>query len=553
MAGGKETPRQKMIGMMYLVLLALLAMNVTKSVLNSFVIINGAMTETNEAFAQKNEATMAEFASQNSQNEAKVLPFYNKAKAVHKASQELDKYFEDLKKHIISKVEGYDPALLEGNTDWITLDTVQALGDIDMAQTIMIGPDLGTPKSGEWTMLEMKDKIKEWEDIVISQFPKSQQASLEDIRFEYKDGVDKDGNPEPWHQAHFYHAPIAAVITDITMFQNQVKNSESRALGLLMDNIDAGDFKFSNIEVKVIPKSNYVVLGDSFKAQLIVAAYDTTQPPVVITGSELDTAGKAMADWGVKNAFDSNRVSIVDGVAQYGFKPTSEGEQKWGGIVKLKKPGTNEYNFYPFESTFIAAKASAVVSPVKMNVFYRGAKNDVEVSVAGFSASKVDIQVTNATKTGSNGKYIVKPGQGRECSVTVYVTKDDGSKIKVGEARKFRVEPIPPATPKFATVAGSGKVTKAQVLASGKVTAKLENFLLNDESLKVKVTAFTMKVPVKGKYIPYRSKNDKVTPQMKTALKNLRKGSVIIIDGIKTSTGGQPEKGIKGNIIVEIK
>lgn len=553
MAGGKETPRQKMIGMMYLVLLALLAMNVTKSVLNSFVIINGAMTETNEAFAQKNEATMAEFASQNSQNEAKVLPFYNKAKAVHEASKSLDKYFEDLKKHIISKVEGYEPASLEGNTDWITLDTVQALGNIDMAQTIMIGPDLGTPISGPWTMLEMKDKIKEWEDIVIGQFPAKQRPSLESIRFEYKDGVDHDGNPEPWHQAHFYHAPIAAVITDITMFQNQVKNSESAALGLLMDNIDAGDFKFSNIEVKVIPKSNYVVLGDSFQAQLIVAAYDTTQPPIVVTGAALDTAGKAMQDWGVKNAFDSNRVSIKNGVAQYGFKPTSEGEQTWGGIVKLKEPGTNNYKFYPFESTFIAAKASAVVSPVKMNVFYRGAKNDVEVSVAGFSSNKVDIQVSNATKSGSNGKYIVKPGQGRECSVTVFVTKDDGTKMRVGEARKFRVEPIPPATPKFATVSGSGKVTKAQVLASGRVTAKLENFLLNDESLKVKVTAFTMKIPVKGKYIPYRSKSSSVTPQMKTALKSLRKGAVVIIDGIKTSTGGQPAKNIKGNIIVEIK
>lgn len=553
MAGGKQSPRDKMIGMMYLVLLALLAMNVTKSVLNSFVIINGAMTETNIAFDEKNESTMSEFAAQNSQNEAKVLPFYNKAKAVHEATKELNEYFEDLKKHIIIQVEGYAPETYESDDSWITLDTVQALGDIDRAQTIMIGPDLATPKSGEWTMLEMKDKIKVWEDKVLAQFPASQQESLSSIRFEYKDGVDHDGNPEPWHQAHFYHAPIAAVITDITMFQNQIKNSESAALGLLMDNIDAGDFKFTNVEVKVIPKTNYVVLGDSFKAQLIVAAYDTTKPPEVVTGLSLDTAGKAMADWAVNSPFGEERISIKDGVAQYGFKPTSEGEQKWGGIVKMKKPNSNEYVMYPFESTFIAAKASAVVSPVKMNVFYRGANNDVEVSAAGFSASKIDVQVTNATKTGSNGKYIIKPGQGRECSVTVYVTREDGSKMKVGEPRKFRVEPIPPATPKFATIAGSGATTKAQVLASGRVTAKLENFLLNDESLKVKVTAFTMKVPVKGKYISFPAKSSKVTTQMKTALKNLRKGDVVIVDGIKTSTGGQPARGIKGNIIVTIK
>jgi hypothetical protein len=270
-------------------------------------------------------------------------------------------------------------------------------------------------------------------------------------------------------------------------------------------------------------------------------------------GTALDTAGKKMNEWSVANAVDTSRISVNEGVANYGYKPTSEGEVTWGGIIKLKKPGTNEFVMYPFEHTFIAAKASAVVSPVKMNVFYRGAKNDVEVSAAGFSASKIDIQVTNASKSGSNGQYIIKPGQGRECTVTVFVTKDDGTKMRVGEPRKFRVEPIPPATPKFATVAGSGKVTKAQVLASGRVTAKLENFLLNDESLKVKVTAFTMKIPVKGKYIPYKGKSSSITPQMKTALKNLRKGAVIIIDGIKTSTGGQPSRNIKGIISIEIK
>ncbi len=553
MAGGKQSPRDKMIGMMYLVLLALLAMNVTKSVLNSFVVINGAMKKTNIAFSQKNDATMAEFSVQNGLNETKVLPFFNKAKNVHQASKELDSYLENLKKHIMAKVEGYDPATLEGNTDWMTLDTVQALGDIDAGQAILLGPDEVNPKDGEWTMIEMKRKISEWEDILLNQFPANERASLDGIHFVYEDGVNHDGDSEPWHIAHFYHAPIAAVITDITMFQNQVKNSESMALGLLMDNITTATYDFDKVEVKVIPKSSYIVLGDSFKAELIVAAYSTTQNPQVVVGAGLDTAGKASKDWTVSNPFDTARVKIKDGIATYGFKPTSEGEQKWGGIIRVPKAGTDEFDLYPFESTFIAAKASAVVSPVKMNVFYRGAKNDVEVSAAGFSASKIDIQVTNATKTGSNGKYIVKPGQGRECMISVYVTREDGSKMKIGEPRKFRVEPIPPATPKFATIAGSGSTTKAQVLASGRVTAKLENFLLNDESLKVKVTAFTMKVPVKGKYISFPAKSSKVTKQMKVALKNLRKGDVVILDGIKTSTGGQPAKGIKGNIIVTIR
>ncbi|MFT6323263.1 MAG: gliding motility-associated protein GldM [Halieaceae bacterium] len=365
--------------------------------------------------------------------------------------------------------------------------------------------------------------------------------------------MNNDGDIEEWHIAHFYHAPLAAVVTDITMFQNMIKNRESEVLAVLMKHITAAEFDFDEVAVKVIPKSNYVILGDSFKADVIVAAYSTTQNPKMDVGSALDTAGKSRDQWAVTNPVGEDRITIKDGVATYGYKPTSEGEITWGGIMKIRKAGTDEWEFHPFEHTFIAAKASAVVSPTKMNVFYRGAKNDVEVSAAGFANNNVDIQISNATKTGSGGAYIVKPGQGRECVVTVFGTKPDGSKVKIGEPRKFRVEPIPPATPKFATIAGSGATTKAQILASPKVTAKLENFLLNDESLKVNVTAFTMKVPVKGKYISFRGKSSKVTPQMKTALKNLRKGDVIIVDGIKTSTGGQPARGIKGNIIVTIK
>ena len=224
MAGGKQSPRDKMIGMMYLVLLALLAMNVTKSVLNSFVVINGAMTETNEAFAAKNNATMAEFSVQNGLNEAKVLPFYNKAKAVHKASQDLDEYFENLKRHIIAETEGYSPEVLANGNEWITLDTAEALGDIDRPQTILLGSDEVNPKDGDWTMKEMKEKISEWEAKVLAQFPANQQKDLESIHFVYEDGVNHDGEIEPWHMSHFYHAPLAAVITDISMFQNQVKN-----------------------------------------------------------------------------------------------------------------------------------------------------------------------------------------------------------------------------------------------------------------------------------------------------------------------------------------
>ncbi|MGB0805773.1 MAG: hypothetical protein ACPGRC_03725, partial [Salibacteraceae bacterium] len=408
MAGGKQSPRDKMIGMMYLVLLALLAMNVTKSVLNSFVVINGAMTETNQAFDSKNAATMAEFNKQNTLNEAKVGPWLKRAKAIEAASKELDTYFEDLKKHIIISTEGYGEDVLANGDDWVTLDTAQALGDIDKPQTILLGPDPSLPIDGEWTMLEMKSKISEWEEKVLAQIPGEERGNI-DIHFKYEDGVNADGELEEWHISHFYHAPLAAVITDISMFQNQVKNKESEALAVLMKNITAAEFDFDEVAVKVIPNSSYVTLGDSFKADVIVAAYSTTQNPRMEVGTALDTAGKSSNEWAVSNPVDTSRISIKDGVATYGYKPTTEGEVTWGGIMKIRKAGTDQWELHPFEHTFIAAKPSTVVSPTAMNILYKAVKNPVSVSVGGYAAKDISISVTGGASTGSKGEYMITP------------------------------------------------------------------------------------------------------------------------------------------------
>jgi gliding motility-associated protein GldM len=550
MAGGKQSPRDKMIGMMYLVLLALLAMNVTKSVLNSFVVINGAMTETNDAFAQKNDATMAEFSVQNGLNEAKVLPFFNKAKAVHKASKELDEYFENLKKHIISETEGYSPEVLANGTDWITLDTAQALGDIDRPQTILLGSEPMSPKEGDWTMLEMKEKISEWEEKVLAQFPANERASLESIHFVYEDGVNHDGEIEPWHISHFYHAPLAAVITDISMFQNQVKNSESQALGLLMDNITTATYDFDKVEVKVIPKSNYVVLGDSFKAELIVAAYSTTQNPQVVVGAALDTAGKSSKEWAVTNPFDTARVQIKEGIATYGFKPTSEGEKTWGGIVKVPRAGTDDFDFYPFEHTFIAAKPSYVVSPTKMNVMYKSLKNPIDVSVSGFSASDLVISASGGSLSGSNGSYFVTPSNSaRKVVVNVSVKTKTGNKV-MGTS-EFRVKSIPKPTPKFATVVGSGKVSLPQLKAASKVTVELKDFMF--DGIKYTVKSFSMVGYVKGKKNTITSKSERISAKQKVLISNQKSKSQIVIKNIwVVGPSGQKEL-IPGNVIIDVK
>ena len=97
MSGGKETPRQKMIGMMYLVLTALLALNVSKEILNAFVIIEDGLNVTNKNFDSKNELLYSKFDKAMADNKTKTEPWYKKAKEAKKKSAELCAFVDEIK------------------------------------------------------------------------------------------------------------------------------------------------------------------------------------------------------------------------------------------------------------------------------------------------------------------------------------------------------------------------------------------------------------------------------------------------------------------------
>lgn len=550
MAGGKQSPRDKMIGMMYLVLLALLAMNVSKSVLNSFVVINGAMVKTNKVFSEKNAAVMSEFNKQNTLNEVKVGPWLSRAKAVSDATKVLDDYFVALKRHIMIVVDRYSEEQLAQGDDWVTLDTLKALDDIDTPHHILLGSDETNPIDGPWTMLEMRAKIKVWENIVMNQIPEEDKGGL-DIEFTYEDGMNANGDIEPWHISHFYHAPVAAVITDITMFQNQIRNSESEALVVLMRHITAAEFDFDKVAVKVIPKSNYVILGDSFKADVIVAAYSTTQNPVLEVGTALDTSGVDRSKWNVVNPVSPDKIHIKDGVATYSYVPTSEGEITWGGIMKIRKSGTDQWDLHPFTHTFVAAKSSYVVSPTAMNIVYKAVKNPVNVSVAGYASKDIIIRVNGGKTTGSGGKYMLTPSSSaKQCIVNVSVRTNSG-KVKFVGKQVFRIKRLPDPNVKFAAVIGSGKASKGQISNSSSVKVDDKDMLF--DGIKYKVTSFDIVFPSSKGSIVYTSRSDRITSQMKTKFKGLRKGQTVIIKNVKMRLNSEKPRPVLSNIIIEVK
>jgi len=555
MSLGDLPPRQKMINIMYLVLLALLAMNVSKEILHSFVIINEGLEETTEHFEAKIAATYSRFEKLELDDPKKVTPFYNRAKQVRDDADAIAELLEEIK----TKVKADADKITEEQAKETTLEHVENKDNQEVGTFVLVGSDKGvmwkegTPQY-EYSAPRLRKMITAFNSEVAEVLPELTEDELSAVQIPLHDVLMHE-ETESWEIANFYHLPLAAVVTNLSRFQADVRNIEAEVLRRLMGQITADDFKFDKLEPKVIPlNGTYITVGDSFKAQVIVAAYSTTTDPKleiapvkdgVIAG--LDTIKNVL------ESFDTSNVSIQGGLATYSFVPKTPGDYEWGGLVKIKGP-RGDYKPYRFTSSFKAAKPSLVVSPTKMNVFYKGLSNPVEISAAGMSPDDLSLTVSGCSVKAvskAEGKYEVKPSdnlKAKEVSVTVSAKGPNAPKFK---PIKYRIKPVPPPTPTFMGKRGSFKMSKAQVGSGDFITASLDDFLFE---LKFRVTSFKMSVSAGGKTATYVSNNNRVTPAMKGVIKKMSKGQTIIFKEIvaQRSDGGN-KKALDGNLIIEIK
>src|SRR6056297_2324305 len=275
MGHGKETPRQKMIGMMYLVLTAMLALNVSKEVLDAFVNVDEGLVQTTESFAAKNEGLYSRFQIAYQQNPEKVGDWKNKAEEVKKRSDELFDFMNECKVEIVSVKE--PEAVVDGKVD---LKLVEIKDNTDTPAEIMIVNKKGT---------ELKERIIAYREYVIDMIDNSNGqydlliSAIEGNLDTHDHPAEKAGEPpEPWESHNFEHLPLASVITILSGMQADLRNVESEMINYLLNQVDAKDFKVNVLEPVVMPNSNYVFKGQEYRAEVFLAAYDSTNTPDVI-------------------------------------------------------------------------------------------------------------------------------------------------------------------------------------------------------------------------------------------------------------------------------
>lgn len=514
MAGGKESPRQKMIGMMYLVLTALLALNVSKEILNSFIVVNQGLENTNTTFAKKTETLYGEFDFQKSLDPARVAPLWEKAQQAKKYSSELYAYIEGLKKRLLMETEDID----KGVADTLQLASVSAKDNYDVPTYIMIGESEDGSKG---VARELKQKLDEYKSKLMGLVDKDAQSSLQIPINTSNLGT---GGNETWEMHNFFHTPLAASITILSKLQNDVKNSETEVVSYLLSNVDSDALKFDTVTAKVIPQSNYVLLGEDYKADVFIAAYSKTQKPQILAG-DYDMQKKAFNG-------KADSLPVEAGQGKYTMRASREGFVKWGGTISIKSPKGKTLT-YPFESEFIVARPALTVSADKMNVLYAGVANPISISVPGIPTERLTPTISSGSlRPLGNGKYEVTGVSGTAASVSVVATMENGEKRSMGKI-DFRVKPLPQPNATFAGVAG-GKLKEGIVKSAQGIAVKGDPGFVFD--VQYRIVSFNMEVKSKNQIAPGgRSNSGYLTDAQKNLIQTLKKYDVIYFTDIKAA------------------
>ncbi len=327
-------------------------------------------------------------------------------------------------------------------------------------------------------------------------------------------GKKQEAGMIPWESANFEYLPLMAVITILTQMQAAVRNVEGDVLNLMYGQLDATSFKFNKLVPIVVPSTTYIMQGNEYTAQIFLAAFDTTAPPtVLVNGREI----------GLDSKTNLPTFKAVGG---------GVGPQKYKAEIKVKRPNSDQYISYFTESEYQVAKPSLVVSPTKMNVFYIGPDNPVEISVPGVPADKITASLTpsgfGTISKSSSGGYIVRVTRAGKCQVAV--TADfNGKKQNMGSV-EFRIKTVPDPIAEVLGMSG-GDVGKERLAAAATVDAKMKDF---DFDLKFNVESFRVSAKIGAYFVEEVSQNNRITQNMKQSVfAKVTKGNKVYVEDIK--------------------
>ncbi len=503
MAGGKLTPRQKMINLMYLVFIAMLALNMSKEVLSAFGLMTEKFENANKASIESNKSLLETINQKGSENAGEFGAAKRTADRVAVSSKAFYDYVETLKADAkfgvqVEKETGKLPyeSMDKGphiDDTWFAGDGYSAKGTAIVAAMNKYVAELKAAASSEPTLASK-----------LAPIIKNLQAT-----FNTADVKDHEGVTKKYLEYHFAHFPGIASLAKLTAWQNDVKKYEFDIYSTLLGKAAQDAASYSKFKGFVVLEKNAYFQGEQVKGTVVLGKYDPDTKPTSFTGPGRLENGQAV-------------ISEVAGAV---------GDRTLKGQFTFVENGKTIP--VPFEGNYVVVPKpnTATISADKMNVVYRGVVNPITVSFAGISSDKVKASAPGLTPAagGKPGQYNMSPGQGT--SVDVVVTGTLPNKSVVTDKKTFRIKSIPSPVGAIGGDYGTVKGAKSRLEVS-QISAKLLDF---DFEVKLNVVKFTLKVAGQAAVVVT---GDRVNAQCKAALARATRGDQIIISDIVTKLTG---------------
>lgn len=517
-----KEPRQQMINMMYLVLIALLAMNVSREILKAFRMIQISIDKTHKTAVFKSENLYSKFNMYMDRDPAKTTQYFNKAMLVKKYCLELDSLLS------FTKAECEKMGSEDGSSGQSAYQD-QGMGLPELAQAD--NQDIGS----EIMILRKRgDKLKELINLTRDRlFQIIESDDRENFALSLENAVDvktNDGNV-PWVNHTFENMPLAAIVTVLSKYQSDLKATEIELLSYLLNKMGEFDIPFDKLETNISEGSNYITLGEKYKANIFLSAYSSTQQPVIYLGV-LDS-NKVTLDAHSGNyhpVYENPLRKITDtlmveaGKGLYELSPDKTGLQVYEGVIKITPPAGDAI-YFPFAKKFVVGQPTVIASPDKMNVLYIGVDNPVSISIPGYSPNKVKASISQGQLVSNgNGKYMARVREPGKVKIFVSVLGENGGTRNMG-TMEFRVKRIPPP---IAMVGGKsgGQMNTAVFKVQRGIYALLENFEF--EGIRYRITKFeAIYMPQRNSIRSEQGNQEEFSQKMKDLWKNAIPGDKV--------------------------
>ncbi len=507
MAGGKQTPRQKMINLMYLVFIAMLAMQIDQEIIRSYKDTNDSLTNTRETIV-----------------EAKNKIFYTTLKA--KAATSAETYgpllgqYETLSGKtdaLVNLIENYKAGMskqAEYNPELPVEESFTALNNTEPATTLFFKD--GDEKNTSSQAADLKNKVDDLRNYIVSTF--SSNSQLKDVadrakknlwaEFQKEDKRAKSG--KNWFQYKFYNQPLIAALSNLELIESEARNLQADAVAtMLQEKVDA-DIKFDQYEALVSGPSS-VMKGDPAQIKVAIGTFASSVPGLAITGAK-----------------------VVNGQGIITPNTGATGEQKFQGNISFTDKNGKVHTLpYSHALTVVSGQealkeqSGALLSADKMNVLYRGLANPISGSILGADLATTNLSAAGASVSGSKGKWMVTPGGGNTVKLTISGKSPSGKVISQGF--DFRVKNIPP--PRAEVRGKNYDIMPANMISKQTLTATLKDF---DFPVSFNVVSFKVKVPGKATM----SINGSSLAPVESLTKGLRSGDNVAIFDVQATAQG---------------